>query len=70
VTKRFLAIFYPAAEFLETNRITRVEGESFKSAGKVLVIRAGWRVYGKEANRMTRRHSRRCSRVKRSNQRR
>ena len=38
VTKRFLAIFYPAAEFLETNRITRVEGEPFKSAGKVLVI--------------------------------
>jgi len=37
VTKRFLAIFYPAAEFLETNRITRVEGEPFKSAGKVLV---------------------------------
>jgi DNA topoisomerase-3 len=49
VTKRFLAIFYPAAEFLETTRITRVEGEPFKSAGKVLV-RAGWlEVYGKEA---------------------
>src|SRR5213079_1214319 len=27
VTKRFLAIFYPAAEFLVTTRITRVEGE-------------------------------------------
>ena len=38
VTKRFLAIFYPAAEFLETNRITRVEGEPFKSAGKVLGV--------------------------------
>jgi DNA topoisomerase-3 len=49
VTKRFLAIFYPAAEFLETNRITRVEGEPFKSAGKVLV-NPGWlAVYGKEA---------------------
>ncbi len=49
VTKRFLAIFYPAAEFLETTRITRVEGEPFKSAGKVLVD-AGWlAVYGKEA---------------------
>ena len=49
VTKRFLAIFYPAAEFLETNRITRVEGEPFKSAGKVLV-NPGWlTVYGKEA---------------------
>lgn len=48
VTKRFLAIFYPAAEFLETVRITRVEGEPFKSTGKVLV-KAGWlEVYGKE----------------------
>ncbi|HEY6168727.1 MAG TPA: DNA topoisomerase III, partial [Verrucomicrobiae bacterium] len=49
VTKRFLAIFYPAAEFLETARITRVEGEPFKSAGKVL-MKAGWlEVYGKDA---------------------
>ncbi|PAW83993.1 MAG: DNA topoisomerase III [Pedosphaera sp. Tous-C6FEB] len=49
VTRRFLAVFFPAAEFLETTRITRVEGEPFKSAGKVLV-KAGWlEVYGKEA---------------------
>ncbi len=49
VTKRFLAVFYPAAEFLETVRITRVENEPFKSTGKVLV-KAGWlEVYGKEA---------------------
>jgi DNA topoisomerase-3 len=49
VTKRFLAVFYPAAEFLETTRVTRVEGEPFKSAGKVLV-NAGWlAVYGREA---------------------
>jgi DNA topoisomerase III len=49
VTKRFLAVFYPAAEFLETTRITRVEGEPFKSAGKVLV-NAGWlAVYGRDA---------------------
>ena len=49
VTKRFLAVFYPAAEFLETTRITRVESEPFKSVGKVLVS-AGWlAVYGKEA---------------------
>jgi DNA topoisomerase-3 len=49
VTKRFLAVFYPAAEFLETVRITRVEGEPFKSAGKVLV-KPGWlEVYGKES---------------------
>jgi DNA topoisomerase-3 len=48
VTKRFLAVFFPAAEFLETVRITRVEGEPFKSTGKVLV-KPGWlEVYGKE----------------------
>ena len=50
VTKRFLAIFYPAAEFLETTRITRVEGEPFKSEGKVLVTPGWLTVYGKEAD--------------------
>ena len=35
--KRFLAVFYPAAEHLVTTRITRVEGEPFKTEGKVLV---------------------------------
>ena len=50
VTKRFLAIFYPAAEFLETTRITRVEEEPFKSSGKVL-IQPGWlTVYGKQSD--------------------
>ena len=49
VTKRFLAVFFPAAEFLITTRITRVESEPFKSEGKVMV-NAGWlAVYGKEA---------------------
>ena len=49
VTRRFLAIFYPPAEFLETTRITRVESEPFKTTGKVLV-NPGWlTVYGREA---------------------
>ncbi len=49
VTQRFLAVFYPAAEFLVTTRITRVEGEPFKTEGKVMT-KAGWlAVYGKEA---------------------
>jgi len=48
VTKRFLAVFYPAAEFLITTRVTRVEGEPFKSEGKIMV-KPGWmEVYGKE----------------------
>ena len=38
VVKRFLAAFYPPAEFLVTTRITRVAGEPFKSEGKVLVV--------------------------------
>jgi DNA topoisomerase III len=49
VTKRFLAVFFPSAEFLVTTRITRVEDEPFKSEGRVMV-NAGWlAVYGKEA---------------------
>ena len=49
VTKRFLAVFYPAAEFLISTRITRVAGEPFKSEGKVLV-NPGWlAIYGREA---------------------
>jgi DNA topoisomerase-3 len=49
VVKRFLAIFYPAAEYNVTTRITRVEGEPFKSEGKVLVTPGWLTVYGKEA---------------------
>jgi len=49
VTRRFLAVFYPAAEYRVTTRITRVEGEAFKTEGKVLV-NPGWlAVYGKAA---------------------
>lgn len=49
VTRRFLAVFYPAAEFLVTTRITRVENEPFKSEGKVLVNPGWMAVYGREA---------------------
>ncbi|MCF8177581.1 MAG: DNA topoisomerase III [Sulfuritalea sp.] len=49
VTKRFLAIFYPAAEYNITTRITRVEQEAFKTDGKVLVTPGWLAVYGKEA---------------------
>jgi DNA topoisomerase-3 len=49
VVKRFLAVFYPAAEFLVTTRITRVEQEPFKSEGRVM-LNPGWlAVYGKDA---------------------
>lgn len=49
VVKRFLAIFYPPAEYLVTTRITTVRAHQFKTEGKVLV-EPGWlTVYGKEA---------------------
>jgi len=49
VTKRFLAIFFPAAEYNITTRITRVEQHAFKTDGKVLVTPGWLAVYGKEA---------------------
>lgn len=49
VVKRFLAIFFPSAEYLVTTRITRVENEPFKTVGKVLVTPGWLSVYGKEA---------------------
>jgi DNA topoisomerase III len=49
VTKRFLAVFFPSAEYLVTTRITRVAEEPFKSEGRVMV-NPGWlAVYGREA---------------------
>ena len=49
VVKRFLSIFFPAAEYLVTTRITEVEGHSFKTEGRVLV-EPGWlAIYGREA---------------------
>jgi len=49
VVRRFLAVFFPSAEFMVTTRITRSVGHHFKTEGKVLV-KPGWMaVYGKEA---------------------
>ncbi|HSN63746.1 MAG TPA: DNA topoisomerase III [Azonexus sp.] len=48
VVRRFLSVFFPAAEYLVTTRVTRVEGYPFKTEGKVLV-NPGWlAVHGKE----------------------
>ena len=47
VVRRFLAIFYPAAEYQITTRTTVVEGHSFRTEGRVLV-NPGWlAVYGR-----------------------
>ncbi len=52
VVRRFMAVFYPSAEYLVTTRTTRVahagQTHHFKSEGKVLV-KPGWlAIYGKE----------------------
>ena len=53
VVKRFIAVFFPAAEFLVTTRITRVATaagtQHFQTNGKVLVTPGWLAVYGKEA---------------------
>ncbi len=49
VTRRFMAIFFPAAEFQVTTRFTEVSGHQFKTEGKVMT-NPGWlAVYGKNA---------------------
>lgn len=48
VTRRFMAVFYPAAEFQVTTRITEVTGHRFKTEGKVMT-KPGWlAIYGKD----------------------
>src|SRR6185437_12029782 len=48
VARRTIAVFYPAAQFEVTTRITRVEGEPFKTDGKIIVDPGWLAVYGKE----------------------
>lgn len=49
VVRRFLAVFHPSAEFLQTTRITVVGEHHFRTEGKVLV-NPGWlAVYGRAA---------------------
>jgi DNA topoisomerase III len=49
VVRRFMAVFFPSAEYQVTTRISVAAGHSFKTVGKVLV-KPGWlAIYGKEA---------------------
>ena len=53
VVKRFIAAFYPAAEFMVTTRVSKVEAQGqvwhFQTHGKVM-MKPGWlAVYGREA---------------------
>lgn len=46
IVRRFLAVFHPESEYLETIRLTTVQNETFRSRGKVMQ-KPGWRlVYG------------------------
>jgi len=49
VTKRFVAVFFPPAQYENTTRITRVEAEPFKTEGKIMVTPGWLEVYGREA---------------------
>ena len=52
VVKRFISVFYPAAEFEATNRLTRITTgditDCFKTDGKVLVVPGWLEVYGRK----------------------
>jgi DNA topoisomerase-3 len=49
VVRRFLAVFFPPAEYLQTTRITTVEGHPFRTDGRILT-NPGWlAVYGRAA---------------------
>jgi DNA topoisomerase-3 len=53
VVKRFIAVFYPAAEFMVTTRVSKIEAQGktwhFQTNGKVMT-KPGWlAVYGREA---------------------
>ena len=50
VVRRFLAVFFPAAEFLVTTRFTEVSGHRFRSEGRVMT-KPGWlAVYGRDVS--------------------
>jgi DNA topoisomerase-3 len=49
VSRRFVAVFYPAAEFDITTRFSRVAEHKFKTEGKVLTVPGWLEVYGRTA---------------------
>ena len=49
VARRFVAVFHPSAQFEITTRITRVEGEAFKTEGRIIKDPGWLAVYGRQA---------------------
>ncbi len=50
ITRRFIAIFHPSAEYDVTTRFSEVAGHSFKTEGKVLAVPGWLAVHGKGQN--------------------
>ena len=50
ICQRFIAVFYPPAQYLNTTRVTTVEKETFLTEGKILVDPGFKAVYGKESD--------------------
>ena len=49
IARRFVAVFHPVAQFEVTTRITRVEGEAFKTEGRIIKDPGWLAVYGQQA---------------------
>ena len=49
IVRRFISVFFPAAQFEVTTRITRVESDAFRTDGKIIKDPGWLAVYGKEA---------------------
>lgn len=50
ICQRFIAVFYPPAEYLNTTRLTEIEGEKFLTEGKILKTPGFKEVYGKSSD--------------------
>jgi DNA topoisomerase-3 len=49
VVRRFLAVFHPAAEYLQTTRVTQVGEHQFKTEGRILQAPGWLAIYGRTA---------------------
>jgi DNA topoisomerase-3 len=49
VVRRFLAVFHPAAEYLQTTRVTQVAEHQFKTEGRILQVPGWLAIYGRTA---------------------
>ena len=48
ITKRFISVFYPPAQWDVTTRISSLNGHNFKTEGRVLIEPSWLAIYGKD----------------------